>query len=41
MTRFRAEMKAFYVKHVVEDRKQTESVDLVILGVGEIVGGSM
>ena len=34
-------MNVFCVKHIVEDRTLTGSVDLVILGVGEIVGVSM
>ena len=41
MTHFPAEMKAFYMKRVPEDRTLPGSVDLVILGVGEIVGVSM
>ena len=41
MTNFRAEMKAFDMKRVVEDRTLTGSVDMLILAVGEIVGWSM
>ena len=36
-----AEMKVFHMKHVPEDRTLSESVDLVIPGVGAIVGMSM
>ena len=41
MTHFLAEVNVFCVKHIVEDRTLMRSVDLVILGVGEIVGVSM
>ena len=41
MTHFPDEMEAFCVKHIAEDRTLTGSVDLVMPGVGEIVGESM
>jgi asparaginyl-tRNA synthetase len=41
MTKFPLEMKAFYMKKCDEDRSLTESVDVLVPGVGEIIGGSM
>lgn len=41
MTHFPAEMKAFYMSKDKKDEKLTESVDILVPGVGEIVGASM